>query len=128
MESNLSELIEAAMNVRQLAYAPYSKLAVGAALLTSDGKIFTGCNVENASYGLAICAERNAICAAVAQGFRDYQRIVVAAAPLATPCGACRQFIYEFGKQVEVICVNANDLSVQKSWTIFELLPNGFEI
>ena len=101
---NMNNLIEAALQVRQRAYAPYSKFHVGAAVLTDQGEVFVGCNVENASYGLAICAERMAIGAAVASGKKPSEAsplkiktIVVAATPLASPCGACRQFIAEFG-------------------------------
>ena len=127
MESKLEELIQAAISVRAMAYAPYSKFKVGAALLTLDGNIFTGCNVENASYGLAICAERNAICKAVAEGQTQFEAIVIAAEPLATPCGACRQFIHEFGKEIHVTCVDADNPNVRRNWEIAELLPEGFE-
>ncbi|MEM7456789.1 MAG: cytidine deaminase [Planctomycetota bacterium] len=125
------ELISAAIEARQLAYAPYSDFAVGAALLTTDGRLFVGCNVENASYGLAICAERTAICKAVSEGYRKFQTIVVAAVPPSgvthvSPCGACRQFIVEFGTDIEVIAVNADDSSVTKSWKIGELIPDNF--
>ena len=121
-------LIEAAIRARERAYAPYSKFKVGAALLLSDGKtIVTGCNVENASYGLAICAERNAICAAVAAGHQEFIAIVVAASPLASPCGACRQFIVEFGKSIEVISVDPDDTSKTLRWTSGELIPDHFE-
>ena len=121
-------LIEKAIEVRNRAYAPYSKFNVGAAVLLADGKtIVTGCNVENASYGLAICAERNAICAAVAQGHKDFLAVVVAASPLASPCGACRQFIVEFGKDIEVVSVDPNDTSKILRWTSDELIPDSFE-
>ena len=96
-------LIEAALKVREHAYAPYSEFAVGAAVLTEDGNIFVGCNVENASYGLAICAERNAIASAIAAGKRKFVAVAIAATPLASPCGACRQFIFEFGDDIQVI-------------------------
>ncbi len=125
---NIDDLVQAACNVRERAYAPYSNFHVGAAVLANNGEVFTGCNVENASYGLSICAERNAICQAVASGVREFEAIVVVATPLATPCGACRQFIHEFGKEIEVICVDADDLSQTKTWRIAELLPAGFEL
>ena len=90
-------LLAAASQARQNAYADYSGFLVGAALLTTDGTIVTGCNVENASYGLSICAERTAVVRAIAMGYTQFNRIAVVASPLATPCGACRQFVVEFG-------------------------------
>ena len=121
-------LIKKAIEARDLAYAPYSEFNVGAALLLADGKtIVTGCNVENASYGLAICAERNAICSAVAQGHQSFIAIVVAASPLASPCGACRQFIIEFGKNIEVVSIDPNDASKILRWTSGQLIPDSFE-
>lgn len=123
---NTQQLIEFALAVRRKAYAPYSKFLVGAALMTTDGTVFTGCNVENASYGLCICAERNVICAAVSAGYQSFQTIVVAAVPLATPCGACRQFLTEFGSEIEVISVNADQPRETKTWTSGELLPDSF--
>jgi cytidine deaminase len=122
-------LIDAATTARTKAYAPYSNFFVGAALLAvSDGeeKIFTGCNVENASYGLAICAERTAICKAVSEGFQTFPAIAVAAAPLASPCGACRQFIVEFGDKIEVVCFDPDNPTVVKSWTSGGLIPDHF--
>lgn len=120
-------LIDAAAAARTKAYAPYSNFYVGAALLLPDGKIITGCNVENASYGLAICAERNAICAAVAQDHQKFEAIAIAATPLASPCGACRQFIVEFGKDIEVICFDPDNRAQMKRWTSAELIPDSFE-
>jgi len=121
------QLIESAIQARGNAYAPYSEFAVGAALLTISGEIFTGCNVENASYGLAICAERGAICSAVSAGQREYQAIAIAAAPLASPCGACRQFIVEFGKDIDVIAVDPDNPARIKRWKSGELIPDSFE-
>lgn len=122
-------LIAEAISARLAAYAPYSEFKVGAALLLADGtSIVTGCNVENASYGLAICAERNAICAAVAAGQQKFLAIAVAASPLASPCGACRQFIVEFGKDIPVISVDPADPENQiRRWTSGELIPDSFE-
>ena len=119
-------LLKLALDARGNAHAPYSEFKVGAALLTSSGAIYTGCNVENASYGLAICAERVAICKAVSEGERSFQKIAVVATPFATPCGACRQFIVEFGKSIEVVCADAADLQHCQSWTIDELIPDSF--
>ena len=123
----LEELIQKATAVRLRGYAPYSKYLVGAALLTSDGKIFTGCNVENGVLGLSICAERVAITQAVAEGHRKFEQIVIAASPLAPPCGSCRQFMIEFGDQIQVVSI---DTSTQesKSWTSGELLPDYFKL
>ena len=122
-------LVDAAIAVRDNAYAPYSNFLVGAAVLLADGERFvTGCNVENASYGLSICAERNAICQAIALYGSDVniQAIAVAAEPLATPCGACRQFISEFGEEILLICVEPSDKQKRNEFFAKELLPHGF--
>ena len=126
-EAEEKKLIEAALKARANAYAPYPKFQVGAALLTDSGEIVSGCNVENASYGLAICAERTAICSAIAGGKQKFTAIAVAAHPMATPCGACRQFIAEFGGQIQVITVDAEAPESIKKWRIDELLPERFE-
>jgi cytidine deaminase len=125
-ESVLAELIQRALATRQRAYAPYSNFKVGAALLTEEGKIFTGCNVENASFGLCICAERSAICQAIATGERKFRAMVVAATPLASPCGACRQFISEFGADIPIFCIDADDPTRRLSHSSGELLPMAF--
>ena len=127
-DSDYSALIDAALKARQNAYAPYSKFLVGAALLTSDGTVFTGCNVENSSYGLCICAERTAICKAVSEGHQEFEAIVVAATPFASPCGACRQFLAEFGTDISVIGVDADDVGNTKTWTVEELIPETFKL
>jgi len=126
-DTDYSKLITSAIEAREKAYAPYSKFKVGAALLTTDGKVFTGCNVENSSYGLCVCAERTAICKAVSEGFREFEAIAIAAHPFASPCGACRQFIVEFGKSIKVISVDADDRSNSKMWTSEELIPENFK-
>ena len=125
---NLEPLIEAALKVREHAYAPYSEFAVGAAVQTVDGSIFVGCNVENASYGLAICAEQNTITSAVAAGKQKFVAIAIAATPLASPCGACRQFIFEFGDDIQVVSIDAAVPASRKQWTSKELLPGGFQL
>ena len=125
----IDSIVDAAIAVRGNAYAPYSNFLVGAAVLLADGKtIISGCNVENASYGLSICAERNAICQTVAQFGKKtaIAAIAVAAAPLATPCGACRQFIAEFGEDILLICVDPNDDKKRAQFTAKDLLPHGF--
>ncbi|HEX3273792.1 MAG TPA: cytidine deaminase [Gemmatimonadales bacterium] len=118
-------LVEAARAVQQEAYAPYSRFRVGCAIEAEDGRVFIGCNVENASYGLTICAERAAVCAAVASGARRLRRAVVAtdADPPAAPCGACRQVLSEFGRDLIVTGVGSGGTV---HWTMAELLPSAF--
>lgn len=102
------ELIEAAREARERAYAPFSHFAVGAALRTRAGHIFTGCNVENASYGLTVCAERVAVFKAVSEGEREFEAIAVVtdADKLTPPCGACRQILWEFCGNATVVLAN----------------------
>jgi cytidine deaminase len=120
------ELIEAAKRAREKAYVPYSRFPVGAALITEDGTLYTGCNVENASYGLSNCAERTAIFKAASDGHRRIQVIAVVAdtqGPV-SPCGACRQVLSEFGPDARVILANLKgDVQVT---TVRELLPGAF--
>ncbi len=118
-------LIEAARMVQRHAYVPDSNFRVGAALESADGKVFVGCNVENASFGLTMCAERVAVGAAVAAGVRSFRRIVVATDrdPPAPPCGACRQVLAEFGLDLQVDGVGPASHQV---WTLGELLPRAF--
>ena len=122
-----SELVDAALAVRQKAYAPYSHFQVGAALLAEDGTVFAGCNVENISYGATICAERNAVFQAVAAGHRKFKAVAVIAdlpTPI-TPCGMCRQVLGEFGADTVVICSNLKrDVMVS---TVGALLPAAFD-
>jgi len=119
------KLIDAARAAQRRAYAPYSNFLVGAALESEDGTIYTGCNVENASYGLTICAERAAICAAVTAGARKFRRAVVVSDvdPPAAPCGACRQVLAEFGQELRIDGVGP---AGTVSWTIAQLLPAAF--
>jgi cytidine deaminase len=118
-------LIEAARAAQQHAHCPYSHYRVGAALETAEGAVFVGSNVENASFGLTICAERSAVFAAVSAGARKFRRIVVAtdSEPPGPPCGACRQVLAEFGSELEVESVGPTQ---SRRWTIRELLPDAF--
>ena len=119
-------LLAVAREAMGRAYCPYSKFHVGAALETDDGMVFAGCNVENASFGGTICAERSAAVAAVSAGKRRFRRIVVvsdAEEPVA-PCGFCRQFLAEFGLDLEVRSVGMNGATT--TWTLAALLPSAF--
>ena len=120
-----AELVRRAREVQQNAYCPYSNFRVGVALEAADGRVFVGTNVESASYGLTICAERMAIGAAVAGGARRFNRIVVATDvdPPASPCGACRQLLAEFGLDLEVIAVGPK---TERRWVLRDLLPDAF--
>ncbi len=123
--SGAKELIRRAWSARKQAYAPYSRFQVGAALETEDGSVFSGVNVENASYGLTVCAERNAVAAALAAGHRRFVRIAIATeANLATPpCGACRQVLAEFAPDLEV---HSDVPGHRMMWRLDELLPARF--
>ena len=119
------ELIQHAREALKHAYIPYSHYGVGACILSTDGRIFTGCNVENASYGLTICAERNAVTTAVASGALTFEKIaIVSNASMPWPCGACRQFLNEFSPTMEVI-VQGGDAHTERA-KLNELLPNSF--
>ena len=120
------QLIERAKAVRLQAYAPYSQFQVGAALLADDGQIYAGCNVENASYGLTICAERSAVFQAVAAGAKKILEIVIAAKPSVTPCGACRQVLAEFAVDMPVMLVDPDSATPIAEMTLNELLPFRF--
>ena len=118
------ELVSRAITARQLAYVPYSNFPVGAALLTRTGKIYTGCNVENASYGLTVCAERIAIWKAVSEGDTEFEALAVATNIGGSPCGACRQVMAEFALDMPVLI---SDLSGQSTAiSVAELLPLAF--
>lgn len=121
-------LLRAALDVRRHAYAPYSKFAVGAALLTTSGEVVSGVNVENASYGMTICAERSAIVAAVSQGIREFTAIAVATPGGHAPCGACRQVLAEFAPDLLVLLVNVDRPDqAPRQLQLSELLPHGFQ-
>jgi cytidine deaminase len=124
-----AELEDRAVKARAHAYAPYSSFQVGAALLFANGRIVDGANVENASYGLSMCAERTAMFAAVALGAQDLEAVAVCtdASPPSAPCGACRQVLYEFARDPKAVIVTAiNPRGERRSWTLAELLPHGF--
>lgn len=122
------DLLKAAKRAHQNAYAPYSGFHVGAALRAESGAVYAGANIENASYGLGRCAEQSAVQALVSAGERAFSEIVVytTAAEPASPCGACRQVLFEFAEDATVFLVN--DRGVVKSWTVKGLLPNGFRL
>ena len=121
------ELYKAADAAKENAYAPFSKFNVGAALLTGSGRVYTGVNVENSSYGGTICAERTAFAKAVSEGERSFRAIAIAASGgEALPCGICRQFMYEFEPEMDVITgENEESLRVHK---LSQLLPEGFRL
>jgi len=124
---NDEELINLAIEARKNAYCPYSKFPVGAALLCADGSVYTGVNVENASYGLTMCAERVAIFKAVSEGKRDFVKLaVVCAGKPCSPCGACRQVIYEHAPDIEILMGNPGGNFVRT--TIRDLLPEAFSL
>jgi cytidine deaminase len=124
-QATIERLLEKAREAQQNAYAPYSKFHVGAAVLAEDGRVFVGCNVENASFGLAICAERHAIGATVVAGARPVAVAVVAPLPGVAPCGACRQVLTEFGLDLNVILTSAEPPGYAVT-TAGALLPGAF--
>lgn len=127
MKITEKELIDAATDVRERAYAPYSNFRVGAAVETEDGEIYTGCNVESSSYGLTVCAERVAIWKGISEGEKKFARIavVVDTEDLTPPCGVCRQIIWEFCGDVPVILSNLHGKT--ETIQISELLPRAFD-
>jgi cytidine deaminase len=123
-----NKLISAARAVRKNAYAKFSGFEVGAALLTDDGEIITGCNVENSSFGLTICAERTAVFKAVSEGHKEFVAIAIVSNSdqPARPCGACRQVLFEFNPDLEIACANING-TVDK-FKLSDLFPEGFRL
>lgn len=124
-DATRQQLIQTALDARQRAYAPYSDYKVGAALLVEDGTLYTGCNVENASYGATICAERTAAVKAVSEGQLRFTAIAIATGNGGSPCGICRQVLYEFGPQMTVIMVDGAG-RISHEGPLHELLPLGF--
>jgi cytidine deaminase len=127
MDEIIDKLITAAIAVREKAYAPFSNFKVGAAVLTKAGKIYTGCNVESASFGLTVCAERVAIWKAVSEGEREFAHVVVVAntEELTPPCGVCRQIIWEFCGDSEITFANLK--GKRETLRMKELLPRAFD-
>ena len=125
MIKSAEALLAAATQARERAYAPYSNFTVGAALEAADGTVFTGANIENAAYGISLCAERVAVSAAVMAGHRDFAAIAICGPPgaLTSPCGACRQVLCEFGTQIDVLYTGVQGVCRSTSG---ELLPASF--
>jgi cytidine deaminase len=123
----MNKLLEAALAARKNAHAPFSKFLVGAAIEEADGRIFTGCNVENATYGLTVCAERVAVFKAISEGARKFTRIAVAADTdvLTPPCGACRQILWEFCGDAELTLVNLQGKT--ETFRLKDLFPRPFD-
>ena len=123
----MNDLVAAATEARGRAFAPYSEFRVGAALLAEDGTVFTGCNVESASYGLTICAERVALVKGISEGRTRFTAVAVVADTerLTPPCGACRQLLWEFAPDATVTLANLTGLTAQ--YSMRELLPHGFD-
>jgi cytidine deaminase len=125
--SEAAALVAAARAARERAHAPYSKFKVGAALETTTGEIITGCNIENATYGLTLCAERVAVFKAVSEGHREFRRVAVVADTVepTPPCGPCRQILWEFGGDLEVVLANLEDITARHR--LSDLLPHPFD-
>jgi cytidine deaminase len=126
MTHDVRAVVDAALLVRGRAYAKYSGFLVGAALLAADGKIYGGCNVENVSYGLTICAERAAVFTAAAAGQREFQLLAIDSAGGVTPCGACRQVLAEFAPELPIVLVDVDRPSELVEVSLRELLPGAF--
>lgn len=124
----MSELEKSATEAMAQAYAPYSGFQVGAALEADDGRVFTGCNVENASYPVTVCAERVALGAAVVAGASTFRRVVIVSSGrrVASPCGMCRQALAEFGLDLEVVSLTVG--GERSSWALRDLLPEAFDL
>ena len=127
MSISNEKLLKMARKAMKNAYAPYSGFRVGAALLTESGKVYTGCNVENSSYGLTMCAERVAVFKAVSEGERNLVKIAIVSSSneLTFPCGACRQVLYEFADDMEIILEDKEGIHITH---LKDLLPDGFRL
>ena len=124
----LDVLLTAALAARENAFAPYSEFRVGAAIEDAEGRIHTGCNVENSTYGLTVCAERVAVFKAISEGVRKFRRVAVAADTdrLTPPCGACRQILWEFCGDVEIVLVNLRGQT--ETYRLKDLFPKPFDV
>ena len=123
----LQKLADMAMNAKDFAVAQYSGFPVGAALLSESGQIYTGCNIESSSYGLTMCAERVALYKALSEGERRFSAIAIATngEDFCPPCGACRQVLWDFAKDITIVLVNRS--GVQKTYQLVDLLPHAFD-
>lgn len=129
-------LIDKAIDVRENAYCPWSNFQVGAAIqptlnegqVLDESPIFVGCNVENDAFGSTICAERMAIGAMIAAGYKSVSRIVIAAHPVAAPCGACRQVLWQFNDQTDILIVDPEERSNRQFYSVNQLMPHGFHL
>ncbi len=122
--------LSSALEVRKNAYAPYSNFAVGAAIVTTDGTIFTGVNVENSSFGATNCAERTALFSAITAGYRDFEAIVIASnlnGKAVFPCGICRQVLADFNPKMRVVLVNSETKKVEQDLLLSDIFPGVFE-
>ncbi len=126
MKRDLEKLIDVARQARRLAYAPYSRYTVGAAVLTRSGKVFSGCNIENAAYPSGLCAERVAIFKAVSEGERDLAALAVVTSNSGSPCGSCRQVFSEFAADDAVIVLAPERGSRRQKFTMKQILPDRF--
>lgn len=128
MDDNIDRdaLVQEAIGVRERAYAPYSHYPVGAAVLARSGRVYSGCNVENASYGLTICAERASIFRAISEGEKEFVALAVVTSNAGTPCGACRQVFFEFAPKDAIVIIADTSGRVLHTYTIGELLKDGF--
>ncbi|MBP5406356.1 cytidine deaminase [bacterium] len=126
----LEKAVASAVEVRKNAYAPFSNFAVGAAVVTSDGSVFTGVNVENSSFGATNCAERTALFSAVTAGYREFEAIVIASAlngKAVFPCGICRQVLADFNPEMRVILVNGETKIIEQDLILSDIFPGVFE-
>ena len=129
-KTTLKKAVSSALEVRKNAYAPFSNFAVGAAIVTSDGTIFTGVNVENSSFGATNCAERTALFSAITAGYRNFEAIVIASSlngKAVFPCGICRQVLADFNPEMRVILVNSETKKVEHDLILSDIFPGVFE-
>jgi len=129
-KKTLEKAVKSALEVRKNAYAPFSKFAVGAAIITKDGSIFTGVNVENSSFGATNCAERTALFSAITAGHRDFEAIVIASnlnGKAVFPCGICRQVLADFNPKMRVILVNSDTKQIEQELILSDIFPGVFE-